>query len=358
MGELGRRPLRIAMVAPPWFEVPPQGYGGVEAVCAGLVDRLVARGHQVTLIGAGRDRTAADFVATFAEPPSVRLGEPVPEVLHSAAAARVLEEVEVDLVHDHTLAGPLLAVGRSVPTVVTAHGPVDGELGDYYRQLGDWVGLVAISEAQRRSAPDLPWVATVHNGIDVDAYPFREGKDEYVLFLGRFSPEKAPHLAIDAARASGRPIVLAGKCSEPAERAYFLREISPRLGPDVWLFGEAGAADKGELLSRARCLVFPVCWEEPFGMVLVEALACGTPVVALGRGSVPEIVVDGVGGVVCQDPAELPAGIEAAGRLDPRRWRSDLRERFGLAAMAAGYEAVYRRVLAAAGGLRWARPAS
>jgi glycosyltransferase involved in cell wall biosynthesis len=286
MGEL-RRPLRIAMVAPPWFEVPPQGYGGIEAVCAGLVDRLVARGHRVTLIGAGRDRTAADFVATFSEPPSVRLGEPVPEVLHSAAVARVLAEVEVDLVHDHTLAGPLLAAGRPVPTVVTAHGPVEGEFGDYYRHLGDWVGLVAISDAQRRSAPDLPWLATVYNGIDVDAYPFREAKDEYVLFLGRFSADKGAHLAIDAARASGRPIVLAGKCSEPAERAYFLREISPRLGPDVWLFGEAGAADKRELLARACCLVFPVCWKEPFGMVLIEALACGTPVVALNRGSVP-----------------------------------------------------------------------
>lgn len=357
MGEL-RRPLRIAMVAPPWFEVPPQGYGGIEAVCAGLVDRLVARGHRVTLIGAGRDRTAADFVATFGEPPSVRLGEPVPEVLHSAAVARVLEEVEVDLVHDHTLAGPLLAAGRPVPTVVTAHGPVDGELGDYYRQLGDWVGLVAISDAQRRSAPDLPWLATVYNGIDVDTYPFREAKDEYVLFLGRFSADKGAHLAIDAARAGGRPIVLAGKCSEPAERAYFLREISPRLGPDVWLFGEAGAADKRELLARARCLVFPVSWEEPFGMVLIEALACGTPVVALNRGSVAEIVVDGVCGVVCEETAELPAGIGAAGRLDPRQWRSYVRERFGLAAMVAGYEAVYRRALAAGGGLRRARSAS
>jgi glycosyltransferase involved in cell wall biosynthesis len=357
MGEL-RRPLRIAMVAPPWFEVPPQGYGGIEAVCAGLVDRLVARGHRVTLIGAGRDRTAADFVATFAEPPSVRLGEPVPEVLHSAAVARVLEEVEVDLVHDHTLAGPLLAAGRPVPTVVTAHGPVEGEFGDYYRQLGDWVGLVAISDAQRRSAPDLPWLGTVHNGIDVDAYPFREAKEEYVLFLGRFSPDKGAHLAIDAARAAGRSIVLAGKCSEPAERAYFLEEISPRLGPDVWLFGEAGAADKRELLARARCLVFPVCWDEPFGMVLVEALACGTPVVALKRGSVPEIVVDDVCGVVCEETAELPAGIEAAGRLDPRQWRSYVRERFGLAAMVAGYEAVYRRALAATGGLRRARSAS
>ena len=356
MAEPSRRPLRVAVVAPPWFEVPPQGYGGIEVMCAGLVDRLVARGHQVTLIGAGRDRTAADFVATFPEPPSVRLGEPVPEVLH--AAARVLDELEVDLVHDHTLAGPLLAGGRPVPTVVTAHGPVNGELGDYYRQLGDRVSLVAISDAQRRSAPDLPWTATVHNAVDVEAYPFRDDKEGFVLFLGRFGPDKGPHLAIDAARAAGRSIVLAGKCSEPAEREYFLEEVSPRLGPDVWLFGEAGAAAKRELLSRARCLVFPVCWEEPFGMVLIEALACGTPVVGVRRGSVPEIVIDGVTGVVCDQPAELADGVQAAGRLDPRKCRGDARDRFGLATMVAGYEAVYRRLAATGGRLRWARPAS
>jgi glycosyltransferase involved in cell wall biosynthesis len=142
-------------------------------------------------------------------------------------------------VHDHTLAGPLLAAGRSLPTVVTAHGSVDGELGAYYRQLGAELALVAISDAQRRGAPDLPWIGTVHNAIDVDDYPFRANKDDYLLFLGRFSPEKGAHLAIDAARAAGRTILLAGKYNEPAERDYLLAEISPRLGPDVWLVGEA-----------------------------------------------------------------------------------------------------------------------
>jgi glycosyltransferase involved in cell wall biosynthesis len=324
MGEQTRR-LRIAMVAPPWFEVPPQGYGGIEAACAGLVDRLVARGYRVTLVGAGRDRTWAGFV---------------------------------DLVHDHTLAGPLPAAGRPVPTVVTVHGPVDGELGDCYRRLGGRVALVAISDAQRRAAADLPWVATVHNGIDVDTYPFILDKEGFVLFLGRFGPEKGAHLAIDAARQAGRPILLAGTCSEPAERAYFLAEISPRMGQDVWLFGEAGTVAKRDLLSRARCLVFPACRQEPFDLAPIEALACGTPVVALGRGSVPEMVADGVTGFVCGDVTELPAAIEAAGTLDPRRGRDHVREHFDLDAMVAGYEAVYRRVLASSGRLRWARPAS
>jgi glycosyltransferase involved in cell wall biosynthesis len=354
--ESGR--LRIAIIAPPWFEVPPQGYGGIESLCAGLVDRLVTRGHRVILVGAGRDRTAAEFLATWPEPPSARLGEPLPEVLHAAATQRLLEGIDVDLVHDHTLAGPLLAAGRPVPTVVTAHGPVDGELGAYYRQLGGELALVAISDAQRRSAPDLPWVATVWNAIDVESYPFRNSKDDYLLWLGRFHPDKGAHVAIDAARAAGRSIFLAGKCNEHAERAYFLEEISPRLGPDVWLFGEADAKAKRELLAGASCLLFPVCWEEPFGLVMVEALACGTPVVALDRGSVPEILLDGRTGFICRDPAELAAAIQQVSSLDPSNLRRHARQRFDLSVMAAGYEAVYRQVLAGQGPLRLARSAS
>jgi glycosyltransferase involved in cell wall biosynthesis len=358
MSEHGRGRLRIAIVAPPWFEVPPQAYGGIESVCAGLADRLVARGHQVTLVGAGRDRTAADFLATRSEPPSDRSGEPLPEVLHAAAAGRMLQDLNLDLVHDHTLAGLLLAAGRSLPTVVTAHGPVDGELGAYYRQLGTGLALVAISDAQRGGAPDLPWVGTVHNAIDVDDYPLQANKDDYLLFLGRFSPEKGAHLAIDAARAAGRTILLAGKCNEPAERDYFLAEISPRLGPDVWLVGEADATAKRELLARAACLLFPVCWAEPFGLVMIEALACGTPVVGLARGSVPEVLIDGVTGFVCQDPGELPDAIGRVPSLDPGRLRQDARRRFDLTAMVTGYEQVYRRLLAQREALRLARPAS
>ena len=340
------RPLRIAMIAPPWFTVPPQGYGGVENMCADLVDGLVDRGHEVTLIGAGPAGTQAGrFLTTYAEPPSGRLGEPLPEVVHTAAVARILAGLDVDLVHDHTLAGPLSARGRGVPTVVTMHGPVAGEPGEYYRQLGDTVALVAISAAQRRAAPDLAWRGTVHNAIDVTTFPYRADKGEMVLFLGRLHPDKGVHLAIDAARAAGLPIVVAGKCSEPVELEYFGTFIEPRLGPDVTIFGTADAAAKRELLARAAALVFPIQWDEPFGMVMIEAMACGTPVVALRRGAVPEVVVDGVTGVLCDDPAELPAAITAARKLSATECRAHVEDCFDAATMVGGYESVYREVL-------------
>jgi glycosyltransferase involved in cell wall biosynthesis len=340
------RPLRIAMVAPPWFTVPPHGYGGVENMCADLVDGLVERGHEVTLFGAGGPGTRAGrFVAPYAEPPSSRLGEPLPEVLHTAAVARALDGLDVDLVHDHTLAGPLLARGRRAPTVVTMHGPVTGEPGEYYRHLGDTVDLVAISTAQRRSAPDLTWLGTVHNAVDVASFPYRAAKDEMVLFLGRLHPDKGVHLAIDAAREVGLPIVVAGKCTEPVEREYFRSQIEPRLGPDVTIFGTADAAAKRDLLSRATALLFPILWDEPFGMVMIEAMACGTPVVALRRGSVPEVVIDGVTGVLCDDPADLPSAIAAARKLSPADCREHVATRFDADTMVAGYEALYREVL-------------
>lgn len=344
--EDGSGSLRIAMIAPPYFPVPPDGYGGVEAMVADLVNALVDRGHQVTLIGAGTHGTNAQrFLSTTQRPPAEHLGEILPEIAHAARAAELLEGCDVELVHDHTAAGPLLARGRLTPTIVTVHGPVTGEEGGYYRALGDTARLVAISEAQRASAPDLAWTATVHNAINVASFPYRPVKEPFALFLGRFHPHKAPHLAIDAARAAGLPIVLAGKCNEPVEQAYFAEQITPRLGPDTTVFGVANARAKRDLLARASCLLFPICWDEPFGLVLVEAMACGTPVVALRRGAVPEIVIDGVTGIVCEHPEELPDGIARARRLDPIDCREHAEQAFDVPAMAAGYELAYRRLL-------------
>jgi glycosyltransferase involved in cell wall biosynthesis len=334
--------LRVAMVAPPWFDIPPRQYGGIEAVLADLVEALIDNGHDVTLIGVGEDRTRARLIRTFPEPLGERLGEPFPEVLHAARVARILDELDVDVIHDHSMAGPLVAARQDVPTIVTVHGPVAGELGEYYRQLGTTVSLVAISDRQRRIAPDLNWLATVHNALRIDGFPFRAEKEDWAFFLGRCVQDKGMHVAMDAARAAGRRLVLAAKCSEPAERAYFEAEIAPRLGKDTEWLGEVNSAEKKDLLSRAGCLLFPILWEEPFGMVMIEALACGTPVVALRRGAVPEVVIDGLTGIVCDDPDELPAALHKVDTIDPELCRRDVIDRFRPEVMAEGYENAYR----------------
>nr|WP_253730409.1 glycosyltransferase family 4 protein [Lentzea flava] len=344
--------LRVAMVAPPYFDVPPKAYGGVEAVVADLTNALSGRGHAVTLIGAGQCDAAAEFVPVWDRTVPERLGEPYPEVVHAVASRRAVERLVetggVDVVHDHTFAGPLNAAAYralGVPTVVTVHGPVNDDLHRYYRELGDDVHLVAISDRQRQLAPDLNWIGTVHNALNVEDWPYEERKGEYALFLGRFHPDKAPHLALDVAHAAGVPLILAGKCAEPIEQEYFEREVRPRLTDNDHVFGVADAAQKRKLLAGARCLLFPIQWEEPFGMVMIEAMACGTPVVALRRGAVPEVVVDGVTGLVRDEPQELVSALHDVRDIEPAKCRAHVKDNFGADRLGAGYEAAYRQAL-------------
>lgn len=344
----GGGPVRIAVVAPPWYPVPPPGYGGIERVCHDLVQGLVRRGNDVTLVATGPDGSDATYRPVFAEslPGLGSIESPVQEVRYAAGVAEVLAGVAVDVVHDHSLAGPLLGIGRRAPTVVTAHGPADGPVGDYYRRLG--LPIVATSQAQRRLAPGVRWVATVYNGIPVSDFPFRVDKDDYVLFLGRLSPEKGVHLAVEAARAAGVRLVVAGKASEPAERRYLEEAVLARLPAASSWVGEVGGARRDNLLAGARCLLSPIQWEEPFGMVNVEALACGTPVVALNRGSIPEIVTDGRTGVICDRPEQLAEAIGRASLIDPYVCRAEALARFDVEVMVDGYQAVYEALVNAA----------
>ncbi|MCV7102286.1 glycosyltransferase family 4 protein [Mycobacterium palustre] len=353
------RPLRIVLVAPPYFDIPPNGYGGVEAVVADLADTLVARGHRVTVLGAGEGGTAATFVPLWERTVPDRLGQPYPEVMHAlkvrAAITRIAATDGVDIVHDHTFAGPMNAPtyhALGVPTMVTVHGPIDDDLYPYYRELSTDVGLVAISDRQRELAPDLNWIGRVHNALRVEEWPFQAEKDDYALFLGRFAPYKGAHLALEAAHEAGLPLVLAGKCSEPPEREYFEDCVRPLLTDNDHVFGEADAVSKRRLLARARCLLFPIRWEEPFGIVMIEAMVCGTPVVALRGGAVAEVVVDGVTGLVCDRAEELPAAIRRAQTLDPHACRRHVATNFGVAQFGSAYEKIYRDVLHQASGGR------
>jgi glycosyltransferase involved in cell wall biosynthesis len=342
------RPLRIAVVAPPYYELPPLAYGGIERVCWSLAEGLVERGHDVTLVGAGVSTSRARFVATF--PETQQEGTPSEatiEVLHAARAAAALEGLDLDVVHDHSRTGPLLARSRTAPTLVTVHAALAGPEShlELYTALARSAKLAALSEAQRRAAPQLPWAGVVPNGIDVDAHPYRAEKDDFVLFFGRMSRHKGVHLAIRAARETGRRLVIAGTWTIPEEQAYFEAEVRPHLGPDVEWVGSIAGEARTDLLASAQCLLFPVEWEEPFGLVMLEAMACGTPVVALRAGSVPEVVADGETGIVCADARELTSGIEAATRLDCARCRAHVRDRFSAARMVERYQALYRMLL-------------
>lgn len=344
-------PLRIAMLVPPWYPVPPPGYGGLEQVVAGLVDGLVGRGHRVTLFGAGSwQGTTAEYVPTVDDVQQERLGEALPELAHLARAHRSITPARFDVVHDHTTIGPLLADRRTVPTVATVHGNPVGEYGDVLSLVHPSVGLVAISHAQRRLNPALPWVGTVHNALDTVDFPRKRAPGAGpVLWLARFSPDKGPEVAVAACRAAGLPLVLAGKCNEPGEHRHYQQVVAPLLGPDVRVVVNADRDTVLRLLVEARCLIMPIQWDEPFGMVMVEAMATGTPVVALNRGAVPEVVRPGVTGLVCDRPEDLPAALREVERLDPAACVAHVAEGFSTAGMARDYEAAYRRCAA-----RWA----
>lgn len=358
------RSLKIALIAPPYFDIPPSAYGGVESVVADLADGLVDLGHQVTLVGAGANGTKARMVKAWEETAADRLGEPYPEVLNAVLTRRTIEDLamagEVDLVHDHSLSGPLNACAYTelgLPTVVTVHGPLHSYARKFYRALGTDVALVSISHRQAALAPELSWAETVHNGLQTRRWPYSSHKGDYALWLGRYHPDKAPHLALEAAHAVGLPLVLAGKCSEPVEKKYFAESVEPLIGPEDKVVGVADAILKRELLVDARCLLFPVQWEEPFGMVMIESMVCGTPVVAVNQGAVPEVVVDGVTGLLVEGPQELPEALERVSTLDPGACRRHVEANFSAERMAANYVRCYRRVLAKHQGAAW-RPAT
>lgn len=346
MGELS-----VVMVTPPYFDLPPAAYGGVEAVVADLVDGLITAGHKVTLVGAGgHNGTMAEMVPVWPKTIPERLGDPEVEATHAMLTRRAVERLiatrDVDVIHDHTFSGPLNAAAyalKGVPTVVTTHGPVHEKHRRYYRDLRFDAGLVSISRAQRMLAPELNWAGTVYNGLSPAEWPYQAAKQDYVLFLGRYHPTKGAHLAVLAAHEAGLPIILAGKRQEKAEWDYFEDVVQPLLRPGDEAMDIAGAALKRELMANARCLVFPVQWQEPFGMVMIESMVCGTPVVALRNGSVPEVVESGVTGFVCDEPSELAPAIDASTALDPAACRKRVVENFDVAAMVRGYTRVYDR---------------
>lgn len=342
--------LSVLVVVPPWFPVPPVGYGGVESVADSLVRGLVARGHRVEVVCGGGSTLPVPVYSAYAEPLPLRINDSIVDVRHAMVVEDVLAGSHFDVVHDHTLMGPWLAAKRDGVSVTTVHNWIGRQdYLAYTERVSRLSPVVGVSRSHVRSLPTVRWAGFVHNGIRTSALPFadRSTREDWVLYLGRSVRIKGVHLAIDAARAAGRRIVLAVKCNEPPEKRYFHEWIEPRLGPDVEWLGEVDFATKGELLARASCLLNPVDWNEPFGLVMAEAQACGTPVVALDRGACAEVVEHGVTGLICQTPDELPAALPAAETLSSHACRERAVTAFDESVMAAGYEQLYHRLAAA-----------
>ena len=340
--------MRIAQLAPVWFPVPPTGYGGIELVVSLLTDGLARDGYDVTLFASGGSRSPAAIVSPLPEPPDPRkLGDTWYDAFHALSA--YLRAGDFDVIHDHAgVVGPVLGslLHGHPPVIHTLHGPWTPESRLLYELVGQHVHLVAISDAQRRDGGDIRHLGTVHNGIDISKYPYlaADEKDDFLVYIGRANHDKGPVEAIEIARRAGLELTMIVKHNEPLEQAYFDLEVAPRLGTDIELLEDVTHDVKVDRLRRARGMVFPIRWPEPFGLVMVEAMACGTPVVTTNWGAAPELVEDGVTGFRRDVTDDL---VEAVGRLDEidsLACRSRVEEQFSAEAMVRGYGALYEQV--------------
>lgn len=323
--------------------MPPPGYGGIEWIVSLLADGLVEAGHDVTLFASGDSHTRAALEAVFPVAPSEWIGHTFWELRHAVSC---LERAgEFDVISDHTgLLG--LALGSMGPTPLahTVHGPLAGEPGDLYERvvaITPHAALISVSDSQRLTRPGLPWISTCRNALDLSVYPFRPERGDYLLFLGRMTADKGAHAAIAIAIECGLPLKLAGKCREPLELRYFDELVRPHLSDTIEYLGEVTHGEKVELLQRARATLFPIEWDEPFGLVMIESMACGTPVIATRYGAVPEVIDDGVSGIVVDGWQEMPAALARADALDPHVQRRVVEERFSPARMVADYVTAY-----------------
>jgi glycosyltransferase involved in cell wall biosynthesis len=337
------------MLAPPWIPVPAPAYGGIEEVVRRLCDGLAENGHDVTLFAPPGSDSRADVVPVLEESHPDEIQKAQFEADHVARAFAAIDAAgergePYDVIHDHVGHTALAMADRvSVPLVHTLHGPFTEEASRFYAEHGRKACIVAISQAQLDDAPEaMGGGCVVHNPIDCAEWPYREEKEDFLLWIGRMSPDKGPHRAIAAAREAGSRLVLAGPV-QPGQEAFFADEVDPQLGQDgIEYIGEADAERKRDLYQRARALLMPIRWPEPFGLVMVEALACGTPVIAFPEGSAPEVVEDGRTGFVVEDEHAMAGAVGRLGEIDHALCRQACEDRFGVPAVVRGYEEVYR----------------
>lgn len=338
--------MRIAQIAPIIERVPPKKYGGTERVVHSLTEELVKRGHAVTLFASGDSITSAKLVSVY--PKALReakekniYGPNIFTTLNIGLAYSM--QNEFDIIHDHTghLSLPVANISTT-PVVMTLHGAFDGDAERIFAILKNPL-LVSISKSQASTAPNLNYVGNVYNGLNMSNYPFSKTDDGYLLFVGRICHDKGTHLAIEIAEELGLPLIIAAKLEE-YNLTYFNEFIAPHLSNQIRWVGEVNETERNRLMSRALCLLHTITWKEPFGLTMIESLACGCPVIATNLGSVPEIITDKIGFVI-EDIEEAVKAVKNIHRIDRSFCRRYALENFSAAKMAQGYEKIYHQTI-------------
>lgn len=351
--------MKIALVAPFEETVPPKKYGGTELVVYNLAEELVKLGHNVTLLASGDSRTSAKLVSCV--PRAIRKFKEAQNARINAAytygglveAIDVLHTKRFDIVHNH-MGWPFFAIKSCVraPLITTLHNSLKDEYARSHEEkhmYGLYKGtpLVSISKSQRKPFPEFNFIGTVYNGIQVERFSFNAKPDDYLLFFGRFSPEKGPLEAIDIARKTGHRLIMAGKIND-FEKEYFNKILKPHIdGKQINFVGEVGHTTKVKLFKNARAVVAPLRWDEPFGLVNIEAMACGTPVITINRGSSPEIIIDGKVGYLCNNVRQMIKRVGDIDKIDRAACRQHVEQHFTAKQMAEAYLKIYQKIIKA-----------
>jgi glycosyltransferase involved in cell wall biosynthesis len=338
--------MRIGVIAPPWVPIPPPAYGGTEVVVDTLTTGLLKAGHDVRLFASGDSSTDVPLEWVIPVAPGIDTGGSAVEFHHVKSAYDAFSDC--DVIHDHTVLGPLYGARNARrPVVTTNHNPFALPFSAILADVAASVPIIAISHHHARSAAPIPIAAVIHHGVEPSKFPIGDGGGGYVLFLGRMSEGKGAHRALRIAREAGVELVLAGKMHTDAEHEYFDTHVAPHLGKGATYVGEVDAVTKVELLTKAACVLNPIAWPEPFGMVMIESLACGTPVLALASGAAPEIIEHGVTGFLADSEDELVRHLAELDSIERVACRARVEAQFSAGRMVRDHVQLYEQLIAA-----------